>query len=328
VRFQHQGRTLERSTGESNRAAAAKVAARIYAETVAGVVRPSHEAPLVDLLAAWLVDYSRTHTPATSKVVEGYGRLFVEFFGATERLTTAGYASFMRDRTEHVTRSTLRKELSALRMFAAWMAAERGVRLPPIPSVPKRGHDGTRSALARRRVARALSPEDVARILAALPVRGPRNGAWVRPFFVLMWETGLRPYSTLARLECPRHYRKGSATLFIAREIDKAHYERTIPLSAAAREALDMVCPDGDGPLFPHLRKAAMRAALEKAARMAGVEGALSVYDFRHSRISQLANAGGSLPGVAFLVGHRHVATTSLYTHATAEAARAALDRV
>jgi hypothetical protein len=51
--------------------------------------------------------------------------------------------------------------------------------------------------------------------------------------------------------------------------------------------------------------KDACRAALASAVRRAGVEGVVSVYDFRHSRISQLANSGASLAGVAFLVGHK-----------------------
>lgn len=277
-------------------------------------------------MASWLADYELAHTAGTAANAEGYAKGFLEFFTGFDRLTPPGYAEYMRRRIGQVSRSTLRKELSALRMFVAWAGAERGIRLPPVPGLPKRGHAGTRARNARRREATILRPDEVRRLLEALPERGPRSGAWVRPFFVLMWETGLRPYSTIARLEAPLHYRPLSATLFIAREIDKAHYERTLPLTEAARRALDLVAPPEGGLLFPHVDRDAMRESLAAAARRAGLnDRPLSVYDFRHSRISYLANSGAPLAGVAFLAGHLHISTTARYVTASQQAAEVAL---
>jgi integrase len=48
----------------------------------------------------------------------------------------------------------------------------------------------------------------------------------------------------------------------------------------------------------------------------------ISVYDFKHSRISLGANSGAPLAGIAHLVGHKHVSTTALYV-TTGEAAAA-----
>ena len=54
----------------------------------------------------------------------------------------------------------------------------------------------------------------------------------------VLWETGLRS-STVVALEAPRDYRRGSRELFLPREGDKAHDERVVPLTPAARKALD-----------------------------------------------------------------------------------------
>jgi site-specific recombinase XerD len=51
----------------------------------------------------------------------------------------------------------------------------------------------------------------------------------------------------------------------------------------------------------------------------------VSVYDFKHSRISIDANSGAPLAGVAHLVGHKHISTTALYVQTGEAAARAAL---
>lgn len=254
-----------------------------------------------------------------------YAKSFTRFFRGYSRFIPAGYAEYMRERIAQVSRSTLRKELSALRMFVAWLAVERQTVLPPVPGLPKRGHPGARGKNARRRKPTILTPAEVQRLLKVMPVRGPRSGAWVRPFFELMWETGLRPYSTIAKLEVPLHWRAGSKEMFIAREIDKCRYERTIPLTAGAVRALKQVGV-AEGRMFPHVDKDAMRESLAAACRRAGITRPVSVYDFRHSRITDLANRPGvALPGVSFLVGHKHVSTTALYVHADQAAAKSAL---
>jgi site-specific recombinase XerD len=51
----------------------------------------------------------------------------------------------------------------------------------------------------------------------------------------------------------------------------------------------------------------------------------VSVYDFKHSRISIDANSGAPLAGVAHLVGHKHISTTALYVQTGEAAAQAAL---
>jgi integrase len=329
VRFRTPSGRVTRSTGESDSRKAAQEAARIYADVISGRVatRAAVSADLEKAFAGWLAEYEMTHAAGTTETVTDYVRAdLLPFFQTFDRFTAPSYSEYIRKRIKEVTRSTLRKELSALRMFCAW-CVEQGVSgLPPIPSLPKAGHPGTRAPNARRRTGNALTPAEIAELLLAMPERSRRTGDFVRPFFQILWETGLRPYSTVAKLEAPLHYRRGQDTLFISREIDKSRYERRIPLTDAAREALDRVCPES-GPLFPG-NPDNMRDALLSALRATGIDKPFSIYDIRHSRISHLANSGAALAGVAFLVGHKHVSTTALYVHASMAAAESALEAV
>jgi integrase len=99
-----------------------------------------------------------------------------------------------------------------------------------------------------------------------------------------------------------------------------------VPLSAEARKALERVCPPKPGRLFD-APKSSLRTYLALAVEAAGLtDRGISVYDFKHSRISIGANSGAPLAGVAHLVGHKHVSTTPLYVQTGEDAARAALD--
>ncbi|MFK7985924.1 MAG: tyrosine-type recombinase/integrase [Sandaracinaceae bacterium] len=181
------------------------------------------------------------------------------------------------------------------------MPARRGTPRPP------RTARGTR---AQERQTITLSHEQVEAVLRALPHRSQRARHPVRAFFRVMWETGLRR-ATLWPLRAPQDYQKGSDRLVIRDAADKARYGRALPLTAAARASLDEVCP-GEGAIFP---RADLRHLLRAAARDAGLPELavrhLSNHDFRHSRTTDLLDQGGSLTGVAYLVGHKQVTTTN-----------------
>src|ERR1700693_97022 len=134
VRFQHEGRTVERSTGEADRGRASERAAEIYAETITGRValRPV-SIDLVTSMAEWVADYETRHAGGTGDNAKGYVKSFLQFFGGFDRLTSSGYGEYMRTRIAQVSRSTLRKELSSSRQSRAWAETERGIVLPAVP---------------------------------------------------------------------------------------------------------------------------------------------------------------------------------------------------
>lgn len=327
ARFRHDGRQFSRSTRETDRGEALTVAARIHAEVASGARRVgvARREPLARLTSEWLTSLESSRSHETIEAYEGYVTAhWGRSWAGVERMTDASLADYMRGRLRLVTASTVRKELSALRGFLAW-CVERGVLLasPVVPSVPRRAI-GTPSK-PQTRV--DLTPEQVEAILAHLPETSRRSkGALaarhVRELYVVAWETGLR-VGTLRRVEVPRHYRPGSATLTITSDIDKARWARSVPLSPRARATLDAVA--SDGLVFGAVRG---RDALKIAARAAGVPQAdrVSDHDVRHAAITHLASLpGASIAGIAYLVGHTHAGTTSRYVHAGSAAAEAAL---
>jgi integrase len=251
---------------------------------------------------------------------------FLEFFANAAALADRKQLHrYMERRLEHVTAASVRKECGALQSLLRWMALPHVGYLAEAPTVPRPSSrvSGTR-AQKRKRV--DLDAGTVERILAALPDQ-LASGALCSVFFLVMWETGLRR-GTLMKLEAPGDYRHGAKELRIRPEIDKSRWGRMVPLTARAREALDAVVPER-GRIF---QRANFRKALRRAGIAAGlpedVAKHLSPHDFRHGRVTDLLIKGASLPGTAYVVGHRQITTTNRYVHADAKAAREALELV
>lgn len=329
VRFSHRGRDIERSTGERDPERAAEEAARIYSAVKRGgrvATRPraprSTEDDLGRLAASWLSTLTGTLDPETITTYAIYfDTHLAPFFIQLSAVTPDRTKSYIATRLKNVLAQSVRKELAALRGLLAW-ALENP---PELPGIPKRVQ-GTRFAAARRRSqAIELAPSEVARLLAALPVR-TRGGHAVKARFIVAYETSLRP-ETLDALRTPDHYRKGSRYLRIPPELDKARAGRPLPLSPAARRALDSVCPR-NGLLFgAHdyrivFRKAAKKAKIPEHKRLI-----LAPYDLRHARITHWLEETDNVVGVQYMAGHKHLSTTARYVRPSLRAAEAVLGK-
>jgi integrase len=279
------------------------------------------------MFAEWLAAIETTIAESTHGLWSIYvSAHYLDTFDTSADFTAGKAAEYMRRRLGEVSRETVKKELSALRSFFRWLAEQEHtdgeIKAPAIP----RSALGVR-ATTRHRGRADMGPGDVARILAALPVWSSESHPDrfpVRSFFVVLWETGLRP-ATVEAVSVPEHYRPGVAGLRIDDAIDKARFGRTVPLTPEAVAALDAHASSGvifgahDWRGF--LRRAAAAAGLHELAER------VTPYDLRHARATALA-AGGDLPGAAFLLGHRKVSTTDIYARPNARAARALLARV
>lgn len=332
VRFRHAEVRWKRSTRKSDRGEALVEAAKIYDGIVNGE-RPKatqgKAPPLSRAFAAWIHDFKSSHAASTAETYEGYSAAFIEEFRSLSLITSASIAKYARDRLRKVKATSVRKELSALRSFLAWcVEAHLLTEAPIVMSIPKRavGTKGTWADGADREQRRIdLTPEQAEALIAALPERS-RRGHPARDMVALMWETTLR-MGTIARIESPRHYTKGSATLRITKDIDKSRYEREVPLSARAREILDRHCPKKRGVVFGAVR---LHGVLAPASIASGIHeddaSKVSPHDIRHAALTHLASTPGvSLAGAAYLGGHKHMSTTDRYVHAGKGAAEAAL---
>lgn len=284
---------------------------------------------LADLAEKWLSDIDSTIDPDTAGLYRLHLRAHLcPHFGAPHGIRTASIAEYGRSRLRVVKRSTLQKERSTLRGLLAWCEEQGYLTVAPeFPKLPKRA-TGVAFATRRRGKATELSPEECERLIAALPQwsrpRGEAKAFAIRARFIVAYETALRP-ATLDALSVPEHYSRGSDTLVITDEIDKARFGRTLPLTGAARKALDSVAR-GAGTIFGGHD---YRWQLEKAAKVSlsvAKARTFCAYDLRHARLTDLAE-GGNLTGVAYLAGHRRVTTTSIYVKPGLRAGERALEQ-
>jgi len=234
-------------------------------------------------------------------------------------------------------RETLKKELGSLRAFSKWCEGRFPGFVAPEVVGPTKKQKGTRDP-NRKRAEVELAPDEVERLIAALPAttsRPRRNGAPLRPVrdvVMMEWETSLRP-STIERFLKGTHFQAGSAAVFISADIDKEEFERELPLTERAREILERHASRvADGDFIFGRYQQALRGHWYKAAIAAGIDERrarkISVYDFRHAAAKRYLDASANLRGVGFLLGHKNGGSTQRYTKPDQRAAVAMLASV
>jgi integrase len=279
------------------------------------------------LISTWLAGDS-TLDADTAKVWETYGRHWLAHWPTLADVIDVTCDDYRSARLRKVQGTTVRKELGALRRFLKWCEA-RGFmpRAVVVPGVNAKTL-GTNFGKRRRQKAADLSPDEIQKLIAALPpwsTSGKVKHFPIRARFLVQYETGLRP-STISALSVPEHYLHGANELNITADIDKGRWARSVPLSPAAREALDAVCPPNGGLIFgDHDYREHVAAAAAQALPKAVADRFCGAH-LRSARTTHLLEETGNLAGVQFLVGHRKDETTSLYLRPSERAARAALD--
>lgn len=324
VRFRHEGRRFEITTGSRDPRLAREEAARIYAEVIGGrVVRLegrrtalASTQPLKDVVADWVIALGATLDARTVREYKIYARAhWLPRWRVLGAITTRALGDYQRARLAKVTRTTLRKELSALRGMLRF-AVERGAlaELPDVPDLPRHATGKRAGGDPKRRV--VLTDAEMSKLLRKL------SAGHVRDYVAFAWETGLRPV-TIFRLRAPTHWAPGRDRLTITADVDKSRFARELPLSAEALAVLGRRIPAAKtGRLFVRrdLVLEELHAVSEKTLKRR-----VGLYDLRHSRITRLVEAGGPLTGVQYLAGHKHLSTTARYAHAGLRAAEDAL---
>lgn len=344
VRFTHNGRAIDRSTGTEDPRQAPKEAARIYAEYVQReppkrrIVRRGDSPPLPELVEQWL-STDTTIDEGTVDTWTVYGGHWSERWPTARDIDEITAEAYRNDRLRVVLASTVRKELSALRRFIRWCVRfghlGREVLVAGVPT----SATGTKYRLRRRTAAPELTPRQTKALVAALPDWS--SSKKVAPFpirarFEVAYETSLRP-STLDALSVPEHYQRGAPTLTLTDEADKMRWGRELPLSRPARRALDRVLSELDGQAKAAGRERHegaifgshdYRPALARAASKAlpaHLRERFNGAHLRSARITHLLEETGNLPGVQYLAGHKLVSTTARYAKPSFRAAEAAL---
>ena len=163
-----------------------------------------------------------------------------------------------------------------------------------------------------RRQPVVLSPEEVARLLAAAPGLKPRT------VLTSAYAAGLRT-GEVSRL---RLADIDSSRGVLRIEQGKGRKDRLVMLSPRLLEALRAywrLCRPAEwlfpGPTGQPITPRTVLRYCKRAATAAGLDKHVTLYTLRHSFATHLLEAGADVRTIQVLLGHRSLSTTARYTH-------------
>lgn len=211
--------------------------------------------------------------------------------------------------------ATIRRQISALRRFCAWLRLHGLLEGDPVGVL-----DPPRMAL---RLPGVLSETQVEDLLAAPDVSTP-HGLRDRAMLEVLYASGMR-VSELTAIELASiNFRQG-----LVRVTGKGGKDRLTPLGEQAIDWLGRWCegprmrwlgrPPADAVFISARGRALTRQAvwhrIRIHARSAGIDDPVSPHRLRHSFATHLLDHGADLRVVQLLLGHADLATTQIYTH-------------
>ncbi len=220
---------------------------------------------------------------------------------------------------------------SLARMLSSWRAFYRFL-LERDASLAENPCSGLRAPRSPRRLPRALSPDEAARLLD-IDAKDPL-ALRDRALFELAYSSGLR-LSELAGVDVDRV----DLAHGVVRVWGKGAQERIVPVGAAARAALRAWLPAraalaraGTGALFvgrtgARITPRAIERRLAAWAAMQGLDQHVHPHMLRHSFASHVLQSSGDLRAVQEMLGHASIASTQVYTHLDFQALAQAYDR-
>ena len=215
--------------------------------------------------------------------------------------------------------ASLARKLSAIRMFAKYLVAER-----------LRNHDFTEllsNPKLHRNLPDVLTIDEMLKLLDA-PNQETPKGLRDRAILELMYSSGLRVTelceSTLQSVDCDEDY---------IRVFGKGSKERIVPIGSMANKAVRDYLQAGR----PHLVKKTTGSELflsqwgraisrkmvwvliKKYAKHAGIKKNVKPHLLRHSFATHLLSGGADLRSIQEMLGHADISTTQIYTHIARE---------
>ena len=207
--------------------------------------------------------------------------------------------------------ATRRRRYSTLCTFYRWLIRHAIVEINPMERLE--------AIEPVEREPRPLKPETVTKIFQAIPASNLRD----RTLFTLLYETGIRVGEALSLLATEVDLSTDDEKI---RVFGKGQRERTVMLTAAP-ESIRLLRrhlkqshitsgsvfrgdPRYGGSSLP-LEYSVVHHAWQKYCKAAGVEA--TIHQLRHSRASQLLQAGVPITTVRKQLGHRNIQSTLLY---------------
>jgi site-specific recombinase XerC len=297
-----------------------------------GMIDPAQErllavkqSPIADALGAFERSLDET-TPKHRKLTMTRVRRLIEASGTqtigeleAERIEDA--LKSIR-RAEDLGNRTYNHYLQAVDEFGKWLVSSKR-----LPTNPVAGIDRLNAETDVRHQRRALTPDEVSRLVRAARDSGREvqgySGELRARVYLTSFFTGLRRLE-LASLT-PRSFKLDDAqpTLVVEAACSKHRRKDTLPmhpeLVAMVREWIEGLEPDE--PLFPRLARKKTYTMVQKDLERAGIpyETHEGLADFhaagRHSHITGLMASGTSIMEAKELARHADIRQTAKYTH-------------
>ena len=249
------------------------------------------------------------------------------------------YLGFLYDRK--LEKSSVARKLSALRSLFRFCIRERLVKTNPAKLIP--------SPKLPRRLPTVLTPEEMCHFLDGLSAMEPQVNpkrslpqerreaearlvpARDRAIFELLYSSGLRA-SELTGLDL-MNIDKDAKTVFV---LGKGRKERIVPYGSKAEIALEAYWPVRQQIINATRSKAGLQAVflscyggrltnygvyriIRKYSRLANTNWDMHPHSLRHAFATHLLADGADLRAIQELLGHKQLASTQRYTHATIE---------
>ena len=298
------------------------------------------------------LDYLQYERNASPKTILNYGKDLEQFhsFVTPPGLPTPSlseidhrlireYLGFLYDRK--LEKSSVARKLSALRSLFRFCIRERLVRTNPAKLIP--------SPKLPRRLPTVLTPEEMNNFLddlaAMRPQVNPKRSlpperreaearlvpARDRAIFELLYSSGLRA-SELTGLDL-MNIDKDGKTVFV---LGKGRKERIVPYGSKAEIALEAYWPvrqqiintahgkpDQQAVFLScyggRLTNQGVYRIIKKYSRLANTNWDMHPHSLRHAFATHLLADGADLRAIQELLGHKQLASTQRYTHATIE---------
>lgn len=245
------------------------------------------------------------------------------------RVTLAHLRSWLADQVDSGAEpATLQRRVSCARGFFAWAHGEGVIASDP----------ATRLRAPRRPRTLPEAPTetqvgDAIASLASAAADGDPIALRDMALVELLYASGLRISEA-----CELGLRDVDFENSTVRVLGKGDKERTVPMGAPARRALDawlavrdrVAVPDSPPRLFLGARGGGLDPRVaRRVVHTATAAGGASVgpHALRHAMATHLLAGGADLRSVQELLGHASVATTQRYTHVTNERLRAAFQQ-
>jgi site-specific recombinase XerD len=238
---------------------------------------------------------------------------------------------------QNLGRSSIQLRFSALRSFYRFLVRGALLAVSPIKNIalPKMG----------KRLPKFLTPAQMEDLLQApvkclSPAEPPGSPARIealRDCAILetFYSSGLR-ISELCGLRVADIDWNGN----FLRVMGKGRKERQTPVGTPALEAIRQYWASfgralpGNSPVFlaqPGSERAVSHRTCQRRLKLylvqAGLDPDLSPHKLRHSYATHLLDAGADLRSVQEMLGHKHLSSTQVYTHVTAERLKRAYEQ-